>query len=159
MEKHDTEQGVEEGLIEMKIRKVRTKGGNEQREKSGWGRVGLRSDCCGAGRRLGFLGGIAGKGRTCQWRRPDVRVCSLRSRRCPGGGCGNPHQCSCLKNPMDRGACQATVHSVTQNRHDESHLTHTFIFLHLKSLSRVRLFATPWTIQSVEFSKPEYWSG
>lgn len=35
MEKHDTEQGVEEGLIEMKIRKVRTKGGNEQREKSG----------------------------------------------------------------------------------------------------------------------------
>ena len=22
----------------------------------------------------------------------------------PGGGHGNPHQCSCLKNPMDRGA-------------------------------------------------------
>ena len=31
--------------------------------------------------------------------------------------------------------------------------------LHLKSLSRVRLFATPWTIQSMEFSRPEYWSG
>ena len=28
-----------------------------------------------------------------------------------------------------------------------------------KWLSRVRLFATPWTIQSVEFSRPEYWSG
>ena len=28
-----------------------------------------------------------------------------------------------------------------------------------KSLSRVRLFATPWTIQSLEFSRPEYWSG
>ena len=28
-----------------------------------------------------------------------------------------------------------------------------------KSLSRVRLFATPWTIQSMEFSRPEYWSG
>ena len=27
-----------------------------------------------------------------------------------------------------------------------------------KSLSRVWLFATPWTIQSVEFSRPEYWS-
>ena len=27
------------------------------------------------------------------------------------------------------------------------------------SLSHVWLFATPWTIQSVEFSKPEYWSG
>ena len=22
-----------------------------------------------------------------------------------------------------------------------------------------RLFATPWTIQSMEFSRPEYWSG
>ena len=28
-----------------------------------------------------------------------------------------------------------------------------------KSLSQVRLFATPWTIQSLEFSRPEYWSG
>ena len=28
-----------------------------------------------------------------------------------------------------------------------------------KSLSRVWLFATPWTIQSREFSRPEYWSG
>ena len=28
-----------------------------------------------------------------------------------------------------------------------------------KSLSCVPLFATPWTIQSMEFSKPEYWSG
>ena len=28
-----------------------------------------------------------------------------------------------------------------------------------KSLSRVRLFATPWTLQSMAFSRPEYWSG
>ena len=28
-----------------------------------------------------------------------------------------------------------------------------------KSSSPVRLFATPWTIQSMEFSRPEYWSG
>ena len=28
-----------------------------------------------------------------------------------------------------------------------------------KSLSPVRLFATPWTMQSMEFSRPEYWSG
>ena len=28
-----------------------------------------------------------------------------------------------------------------------------------KSLSRVRLFVAPWTIQSTEFSRPEYWSG
>ena len=28
-----------------------------------------------------------------------------------------------------------------------------------KSLSCVWLFVTPWTIQSMEFSRPEYWSG
>ena len=28
-----------------------------------------------------------------------------------------------------------------------------------KSLSHVHLFATPWTIQPVEFFRPEYWSG
>ena len=28
-----------------------------------------------------------------------------------------------------------------------------------KSLSHVQLFATPWTIHSMEFSRPEYWSG
>ena len=28
-----------------------------------------------------------------------------------------------------------------------------------KSLSHVQLFATPWTIQSMEVSRPEYWSG
>ena len=28
-----------------------------------------------------------------------------------------------------------------------------------QSLSRIRLFVTPWTTQSVEFSRPEYWSG
>ena len=27
-----------------------------------------------------------------------------------------------------------------------------------KSFSRVRLFATPWTMQFMEFSRPEYWS-
>ena len=30
--------------------------------------------------------------------------------RSPGGGHGNPLQYSCLENPMDRGACRATVH-------------------------------------------------
>ena len=31
-----------------------------------------------------------------------------------GGRNGNPPQCSCLGNPMDRGAWQATVHEVTK---------------------------------------------
>ena len=33
----------------------------------------------------------------------------------PGGGHGNPLQYSCLENPMDRGAWQATVYGVTKN--------------------------------------------
>ena len=28
-----------------------------------------------------------------------------------------------------------------------------------KSLSHVQLFVTPWSIQPMEFSRPEYWSG
>ena len=36
------------------------------------------------------------------------------SGRSPGGGNGNPLQNSCLGNPMDRGAWQATVHGVAK---------------------------------------------
>ena len=36
--------------------------------------------------------------------------------RSPGEGHGNPLQCSCLENPMDRGAWQVTVHGVTKSR-------------------------------------------
>ena len=38
------------------------------------------------------------------------------SGRAPGEGNGNPLQYSCLENPMDRGAWQATVHGVTKSR-------------------------------------------
>ena len=38
--------------------------------------------------------------------------------RCPGEGNGNPLQYSCLENPMDRGAWQATVHGIARVRHD-----------------------------------------
>ena len=34
------------------------------------------------------------------------------SGRSPGGGNGNPLQCFCLGNPMDRGAWWATVHGI-----------------------------------------------
>ena len=37
------------------------------------------------------------------------------SGRSPGGGNGNPLQYSCLKNPMDRGAWQVTVHRVSES--------------------------------------------
>jgi len=36
--------------------------------------------------------------------------------RSPGGGHGNPFQYSCLQNSMDRGAWQATVHSVAESQ-------------------------------------------
>ena len=36
--------------------------------------------------------------------------------RFPGEGNGNPLQYSCLGNPMDRGAWQATVHGVAKSR-------------------------------------------
>ena len=36
--------------------------------------------------------------------------------RSPGGGHGNPLHCSCLENPVDRGAWQATVHGVTKSQ-------------------------------------------
>ena len=40
------------------------------------------------------------------------------SRRSPGEGHGNPLQYSCLENPMDRGAWQATVYGVARVRDD-----------------------------------------
>ena len=36
--------------------------------------------------------------------------------RCPGVGNGNPLQYSWLKNPMDKGAWQATVHGVAKSQ-------------------------------------------
>ena len=39
-----------------------------------------------------------------------------RSGRSPGEGHGNPLQCCCLENPMDRGARWATVHGVTKSQ-------------------------------------------
>ena len=37
------------------------------------------------------------------------------SGRSPGGGRGNPLQYSCLENPMDREAWQATIHRIAQS--------------------------------------------
>ena len=34
----------------------------------------------------------------------------------PGEGKGYPLQCSCLENPMDRGAWGATVHRIAKSR-------------------------------------------
>ena len=39
-----------------------------------------------------------------------------RSGRSSGGGHGNPLQYSCLEDPMDRGAWQASVHKATKSQ-------------------------------------------
>ena len=36
--------------------------------------------------------------------------------RSPGGGHGNPLQCSCMENPLDRGAWQATVCLIAESQ-------------------------------------------
>ena len=38
------------------------------------------------------------------------------SGRSPGGAYGNPFQHSCLENPMDKGAWQATVHGAAKRQ-------------------------------------------
>ena len=52
-----------------------------------------------------------------RWWRTWQRRCGHGpgSGRSSGGGSGNPLQCSCLEDPMDRGAWQASVHGVTKS--------------------------------------------
>ena len=50
-----------------------------------------------------------------------------RSGRSPEIGHGNPFQCSCLENPLDRGAWRATINTVAKSR------------TQLKSLSRISI--------------------
>jgi hypothetical protein len=50
--------------------------------------------------------------------RQEPRVRSLGQEDPPGEGNGNPLQYSCLENPADREAGQATVHRVTRLGHD-----------------------------------------
>ena len=58
---------------------------------------------------LGFPGGSDGKESACF-------VGDLSSILGLGGGHGNPLQYSCLENPMDRGAWQATVHRFAKSQ-------------------------------------------
>ena len=57
---------------------------------------------------------LSGKESTCNT--GDVSWIPGSGRPPPGEGNGNSLQCSCLGNPMDRGAWQATVHGVTKSQ-------------------------------------------
>ena len=72
---------------------------------------------------------------------------------------------------MENQGCKAARFSVLEicsrgKGWDKNVLVFTFIYFQKaiffffgKSLSHVQLFATPWTIESMEFSRPEYYSG
>ena len=55
----------------------------------------------------------------------DVRDLIPGSGRSPGEGNGNPPQCSCLKNPVDRGAWRAKVHGDAKSQTWLSDSAHT----------------------------------
>ena len=81
---------------------------------------------------MGFLAGSAVKN-------PPAKAGDLRDTgsipelgRYPGEGNSNPLQYSCLENPMDRGAWQATVHRVTK-----SWTQLKWLSAHERSLNRV----------------------
>ena len=63
----------------------------------------------------------------------NVWVQSLSREDAPGGGHGNPLQCSSLEDPMDRGAWRAAAHGVAKSQTRLSYRTFTFYFRHCKS--------------------------
>ena len=76
----------------------------------------------------GFPGGSDGKESTCSVGDPGLTPGSGKS---PGEGNGYPLQYSCLENPMDGGAWQATVHGVSKSQTQLSDFTFTFTQLSL----------------------------
>ena len=75
-----------------------------------------------------------------------VKVGSISgSERSPGGGHGNPLECSCLETPMDRGAWRATVHRVAKSQTglSKARATHTHRHTHTCTLSHTRLPPEP----------------
>ena len=93
---------------------------------------------------------------------------------CTGEGNGNRLQCSCLENPREGGAWWAAVYGVAQSRTRLTRLSSSssscldlILFSHvwlLSLLSRVRLFATPWSVAcqaslSMGIPRQEYQSG
>ena len=60
---------------------------------------------------MGFPSGSVGKESACNAGDPGLIPGLGKS---PGEGNGNPLQCSCLENSLDRGAWWATVHGVAK---------------------------------------------
>ena len=87
--------------------------GPQQWHPVGSPKEGLGSSCIfGVNFVAGLPGGSDGKASAYKTGDPGLIP---RSGRSPRGGSGNPLQYSCLENPMDRGAWQATVHRVAKS--------------------------------------------
>ena len=65
---------------------------------------------------LGLPWWLSGKESVCNTRASGDAGLISGLGRSPGGGHDNPLQYSCLENPMDRGAWQATVHRVAKSQ-------------------------------------------
>ena len=63
-----------------------------------------------------------------------------------GEGNGTPLQYSCLENPMDGGACQATVHGVAKSQTRPSDLPFTFHFRALEKEMATHSTVLAWRI-------------
>ena len=76
------------------------------------------------------------------------------SGRSPGEGNGLPLQYSCLGNPMDRGAWQATVHRVTMSQTGLSNqTTATYLLYYFNWLQQSYTTTTIWQISNKELFK------
>ena len=64
----------------------------------------------------------------------------------PGEGIGNPLQCSCLENPMDRGAWWAAVNGVTKIQTQPSNFAFTFHFHALEKEMATHSSVLAWRI-------------
>ena len=93
-----------------------TKGGCINNRETGQVTKSFRVNQCFLWKTKGFTGSASGKESACYCRKRKRCRYIPWSGRSPGGGHGNPLQYSCLENPMDRGAWQATVHRVAKNR-------------------------------------------
>ena len=80
----------------------------------------------------------------------EMQKMSPGSGRSPGVGNGNPLQCSCLENSMDRGAWWAAVHEVAKswtqlntrtNTHTLASVCHEIIFFDQELASIKEIFA------------------
>ena len=67
--------------------------------------------------------------------------------------CVHAQSCPSLCDSMDCSPPGSSIHGILQAR------ILKWSEVKWKLLNRVWFYATPWTIQSMEFSRPEYWSG